>query len=90
MQKKENIKNQKGQGLVEYLIIVAIVAVGSIAVIRVVGGNIHVQFANVAQALGGKESQKKDVYKVSDNMVKKRDFSNFFEGSVNRDDSSKK
>lgn len=90
MHKKTQFQNQKGQGLIEYLIIVAIVAVGSIAVMRVVGGNIHVQFANVAQALGGKESQKKDAYKVSDNMVKKRDFSNFFEGSVNRDDSSKK
>ncbi len=90
MPSKSLFKNRKGQGLIEYLIIVAIVAVGSIAVMRVVGGNIHVQFANVAQALGGKESQKKEIYKVSDNMVKKRDFSNFFEGSMNRDDSSKK
>lgn len=90
MQNRNHLKKQNGQGLVEYLIIVAIVAVGSIAVIRVVGGNIHVQFANVAQALGGKETQKKDVYKVTDNMVKKRDFSNFFEGSMNRDDSAKK
>lgn len=90
MLKKRVFQNQKGQGLIEYLIIVAIVAVGSLAVMRVVGGNIQVQFANVAQALGGKESQKKEIYKVSDNMVKKRDFSNFFEGSMNRDDSSKK
>lgn len=90
MHSKNILHNQKGQGLIEYLIIVAIVAVGSIAVMRVVGGNIQVQFANVAQALGGKESQKKEIYKVSDNMVKKRDFSNFFEGSMNRDDSAKK
>lgn len=86
---KKQIKNQKGQGLVEYLIIVAIVAVGSIAVIKVVGGNINVQFANVAQALGGTESQKKNAHKISDNMVAKKDFSNFFEGTVNSKEKNK-
>lgn len=83
MKSKSILKNKKGQGLIEYLIIVAIVAVGSIAVIKTVGGNIDVQFANVAQALGGKESEKKDAYEVTASSYKKRDFSNFFEGSVN-------
>lgn len=80
---KPSLKNKKGQGLIEYLIIVAIVAVGSIAVIKVVGANLRVQFANVAQALGGNSSQKKQSHEVTDAMVKKKDFSNFFEGSVN-------
>lgn len=83
----KQIKNKKGQGLIEYLIIVAIVAVGSIAVIRAVGGNMNVQFANVALALGGK-GQKKPAHEVTDNMYKKRDFSNFFEGSVSPSKSS--
>ena len=77
------LKNRKGQGLIEYLIIVAIVAVGSIAVIKVVGANIDVQFANVAQALGGTDSKKKEAHKVTESLYKKRDFSNFFEDSVN-------
>lgn len=80
----KNSKNsQKGQGLIEYLIIVAIVAVGSIAVIKVVGANIDVQFANVAQALGGTDSKKKEAHAVTEGLYKKRDFSNFFEDSVN-------
>ena len=83
------IKNKKGQGLVEYLIIVAIVAVGSISVIKVVGANIDVQFANVAQALGGTDSRKKEAHKVTYTMYKKRDFSDFFEGSVNSKSDSK-
>ncbi|MNJ99848.1 hypothetical protein D3C87_176290 [compost metagenome] len=86
---KSTIKNNKGQGLVEYLIIVAIVAVGSIAVMKVVGANVRVQFANVAQALGGNNSQKKNAHEVTDAMIKKRDFSNFFEGSVNSSRSAK-
>lgn len=81
METNKLLKNKKGQGLVEYLIIVAIVAVGSISIIKVVGGNIDVQFANVAQALGGK-GQEKQAHEVTDNMYKKKDFSNFFEGSV--------
>ncbi|MGZ3770513.1 MAG: Flp family type IVb pilin [Bdellovibrio sp.] len=81
MKSKKQILKNKGQGLVEYLIIVAIVAVGSISIIKVVGGNIDVQFANVAQALGGK-GQEKQAHEVTDNMYKKKDFSNFFEGSV--------
>lgn len=83
MKFKSPLKNKKGQGLIEYLIIVAIVAVGSIAVIKVVGANIDVQFANVAQALGGTDSQKKNAYEVGESLYKKRDFSNFFEDSVN-------
>lgn len=79
----KKISNQKGQGLIEYLIIVAIVAVGSIAVIKVVGANIDVQFANVAQALGGTDSKKKEALAVTEGLYKKRDFSNFFEDSVN-------
>ncbi|HEX7672772.1 MAG TPA: hypothetical protein VF412_01305 [Bdellovibrio sp.] len=80
---KPLLKNKKGQGLIEYLIIVAIVAVGSIAVIKVVGANIDVQFANVATALGGTDSKKKSAYEVTEGSYKKKDFSNFFEDSVN-------
>ncbi|MEK2646707.1 Flp family type IVb pilin [Bdellovibrio sp. BCCA] len=90
MKANQILKNKKGQGLIEYLIIVAIVAVGSIAIIKVVGGNVNVQFANVAQALGGKESRKKDAYDVTDNMYKKKDFSDFFDGAVNPSKSEKK
>lgn len=83
MKSQNPLKNKSGQGLIEYLIIVAIVAVGSMAVIKAVGGNINVQFANVAQALGGKESRKKDAHQVTETMYKKRDLGNFFEGAVN-------
>lgn len=83
MKAKKILKNKSGQGLVEYLIIVAIVAVGSIAVIKTVGGNINVQFANVAMALGGKDSRKKESHDVTESMYKKKDLGSFFEGSVN-------
>lgn len=87
--KKTNLRlNNKGQGLIEYLIIVAIVAIGSMAVMKVVGANVNAQFGTIARALGG-DSQKIAPKKVTDNMVKKRDFSNFFEGAVNRSEGAK-
>lgn len=89
MKLSKNIRSQKGQGLVEYLIIVAIIAIGSISIIKVVGGNLSVQFANVAQALGGNGSRKKEAHEVTDNMYKKRDLGNFFEGAVNSSKSDK-
>jgi pilus assembly protein Flp/PilA len=90
MEYPKYLARNKGQGLVEYLIIVAIVAIGSMSVMKVVGGNLNVQFANIAQALGGNSSRKKDAHEVTDGMYRKRDLGNFFEGSVNSSKSDSK
>lgn len=90
MLNRKLLANNKGQGLVEYLIIVAIVAIGSMSIIKVVGGNLNVQFANIAQALGGNGSRKKEAHAISEGMYKKRDLGNFFEGSVNSGKSDSK
>ncbi|MEN0058372.1 MAG: hypothetical protein AAGB31_06020 [Bdellovibrio sp.] len=82
-------KNRRGQGMIEYLIIVAIIAIGSISVMKVVGGNVSVRFANVANVLGGK-GKNPSAYEVTDTMVKKKDFSNFFDGAVTSSRSKEK
>lgn len=77
------LKNKKGQSLVEYLVIVALVAVGSISVVRVVSANVNARFANVANVLGGKAAGTNvEVQEVTSGMTKKKDLSNFFEGST--------
>jgi pilus assembly protein Flp/PilA len=81
------IKNKKGQGLIEYLIIVAIVAVGSMAVMRVVGSNLNRRFAAIAQALGG-EATKIEALSVTESLYKKRDMSDFFNGASSGDSGS--
>lgn len=78
------MKNQKGQGLIEYLIIVALVAVAGIAVMKVVGQNIHAQFATVANAIQGKSSTKAEMDEVRKSYYRKKDMSDFFRGSTNR------
>lgn len=87
--KKSNsvLRNRKGQGLIEYLIIVAIVAVGSMAVMRVVGSNLNRRFAAIAQSLGG-EAVTVNTLSVSENLYKKRDMSDFFNGAASSSDDS--
>lgn len=81
MQNKLSVHNQKGQGLIEYLIIVALVAVGALGVMRVVGSNVSVQFANVAKALGSGDDQQLKAQKVDAQMYSKKDLSNFLKGA---------
>jgi pilus assembly protein Flp/PilA len=84
-------KSQKGQGMVEYLIIVCIVAVGTIGVVRVVGQNISVQYANIAKALGsGKDDNQYKAGNIEDYMYKKKDLNDFLQGSVTDSNKSKK
>lgn len=75
------LRNKKGQTLVEYLIIVALIAVGSIAILRSLSETIQVRFANITNALQNKESNFKSS-EVSSEMYKKRGLDNFFEGAA--------
>ena len=47
---KKFTRNQRGQGMTEYIIIVALIAVAAIAVIVLFGDNIRRQFAKSANA----------------------------------------
>ena len=83
MQKRKNLSN-KGQGLVEYLIIVAIMAVGTMAIMRALGGQLSSRFARITESLGGQIQGDIQNQQVSESMYKKRDLSNFFEGSEDK------
>lgn len=74
------IRNQRGQGLIEYLIIVSLVAVASIWVMRTVGNSVQVQFAKINNALGGHESPGA-VEKIDSSSLSKKDLGNFIRGS---------
>ena len=45
------ILNSKGQGLIEYLILVAVIAIGSIGIVRGLGHTILIRYANITNAL---------------------------------------
>jgi len=46
-------KNQKGQGLTEYALIIALVAIVAVAALTLLGGQISAIFGDVNTELGG-------------------------------------
>ncbi len=78
------IQNKKGQGLIEYLILVAIIAIGTLGIVRVVGQNLNSQFSSVAMALQG-EKKKFKKEKVNETHYELKDLSNFLNGSASRE-----
>ncbi len=50
------IRSEEGQGMTEYIIIVALIAIAAIAVITIFGQNLRALFAASANALGGEEA----------------------------------
>ena len=46
-------RRQRGQGMTEYIIIVALIAIGAIAVVTLFGNNIRALFGTSANALAG-------------------------------------
>lgn len=75
------LKNRRGQGLIEYLVIVAIMAVGTMAIIRVLNQTVQAKFARVTQALQNSRAADAQVETVTERHFKKRDMGNFFDGA---------
>lgn len=74
-------RKDKGQGLIEYIILVAIIAVASIGIVRSLGQVTYTQFANITQAMQGKAGRKLDTGAINSNLYKKKDLSDFTSNS---------
>ena len=74
-------RRQRGQGMTEYIIIVALIAIGAIFVVTVFGDNIRALFGSSANALQGQSTSTTDLggTVVSEDEVK-RDLKDFHEG----------
>lgn len=77
----KTLNNQKGQGLIEYLILVALIAVATIGVVKVVGNNLAAQYENINRAMGAANSSKLTVENASAAALKQKDLSNFIDSA---------
>lgn len=84
MKTKFSAQNQKGQGLIEYLILVALIAVGTMATIRILGQSVNVKFAKVAESLGADVQSDIGNAQVTTGAWKKKDMRDFMRGSNGR------
>jgi Flp pilus assembly pilin Flp len=71
-------RGQRGQGLVEYLVIVSLMAIASIAVVRALSEVVQSRFKTVAAGLQG--DKKARAVRLDDNLAKRKDMGNFFDG----------
>lgn len=74
-------RNQRGQGLIEYLIIVALMGVATIAIVRVMGETVAKRFAYVTDALQG-QTRKASTVKINEGFYRRKDLGNFFGNSA--------
>ena len=77
------IKNSKGQSMVEYLILVALMGVASIGIIRALNQTLNSQLADVVFALQGRQ-KKAATEQVDESLYKKKDLSDFMNGAAAR------
>ncbi len=79
----ENRKKQRGQGLIEYLILVALMGVATIGVIRVLNQTIKSRFASAVYALQGKP-KKVRMERLKEQDYQKSDLGNFMNGAASK------
>jgi len=80
MKTRKMIRKNRGQGMTEYIIIVALIAIAAIGVITVFGDNIRALFTASADSLASDVDVTVNASKVKDSM-KKKNIKNFSEGN---------
>ena len=72
---------QKGQGLIEYLIILALMGAATIGIVSKLNQNVKAQFANVIYSIQGGKKKRAERSSVNERDYAKSDFSNFMNGT---------
>ena len=81
--------NKKGQGLIEYLILVALMAVSTIGIVRVLNQTVKSRFANAVYSLQGK-TRRVQTESVRESDYQKSDLSDFMTGAASSDSNNSK
>jgi pilus assembly protein Flp/PilA len=80
-QTKKNKLNRRGQGMTEYIIIVALIAIATIGVITLFGNNIRKLFGASADALSG-QTEVTTGAQTSGGMKKTKTLEDFAKGNA--------
>ena len=72
--------NQQGQGMIEYIILTALVAVAALGIVSVLGHTITSKLSQITTALQGRGSHI-DVERVEEKHWRKRTMNDFFKSN---------
>lgn len=82
------LKNKKGQGMAEYIILLALVAIAAIGITELLGQTVRTKLAEITVGLQGKGGNiGKDLPKVEKKFVTRRGMNDFTKNS-NKDSNS--
>lgn len=81
---QKNLKNNKGQALVEYLMLVALMAVASFSIIQLLNHSVRGKFVQVIDQIQGRASSRVRFDAPEESDYKKRDMSEFMNGATLR------
>ncbi len=68
---------QKGQGMIEYIILVALVAVAALGIVSVFGHTVTAKLSQITAALQGRSTRSVEVQGVEEKHWRKRTMSDF-------------
>jgi Flp pilus assembly pilin Flp len=77
-------KDQHGQSLIEYVILVALVGVATMGMVRLLQKSVKVNLANVIHALQSDGKRKESFERIGEDDLRKSDFSDFMNGAAQR------
>ena len=78
------LKNSRGQSLIEYVILVALVGVATIGMVRLLQKSVKVNLANVVHALQSDSKRKEAQERITEDDLRKSDFSDFMNGAASQ------
>lgn len=70
-------KREKGQGMTEYIIIVALIAIAAIAIMETFGQTLRVQFGKITSSLQGEGYRAADFQKVTTTKTGEKTLKNY-------------
>ena len=71
------LRGKRGQGMTEYIIIVALIAIAAIGVVSLFGDNIRDLFATSANALAGNEDAESEAIEADSKLYSHRNMKDF-------------
>ena len=71
------LRGRRGQGMTEYIIIVALIAIAAIGVVSLFGDNIRALFATSANALAGNEDASAETNEASAELYGHKNMKDF-------------
>lgn len=78
------ILNSRGQSLIEYLLLTALIAIAAMGIVRVMGHSISARLADVTNAIQGYGGRRIEVERVQSGDYSKKDMSTFMQGAAQR------